>query len=169
MEIFSQIISALENVWDQVMPFLIVKEYEHGVLLRFGKFHKEVSPGLILKWPVIDYVATCYSSYTTLPIRAQTLTTKDDKSIVISAVVKYRIRNAKTFLLEVNDATDAINDITQSYIKQTVMNKTWEELKQMQDSEIQIQVESEVKKFGIKVYYVTVTDLAIVKTLRLMQ
>lgn len=168
MEIISNIVEVVKEFWEHLSPFYIVKEYEHGVLLRFGKFHSKVSAGLVWKIPLVDDILTARNSITTIPIQEQSLTTKDGKNVVISSIVKYKITNAKIFLLEVDDALDAINDITKGKIKELVINRTWEEVKQLKDTELIEPIAEEVKNWGIKVYYITITDLALVKTIRLM-
>jgi len=92
-------------------------------------------------------------------IKNQSLTTVDGLEVTIEAIVKYKISNAKKFLLEVYDADDAINDITQSKIKELVNLSTWEELRRLKDSEIKDLIQKESTEWGIKIYYVTITDL----------
>jgi regulator of protease activity HflC (stomatin/prohibitin superfamily) len=168
MDIVSPIIDLFKEFWEQIMPCYIVKEYEHGVMLRFGKFHSKLNAGLIWKIPFVDEVLTTHNTITTMVIQEQSLVTKDDKNIVIAGIVKYKITNPKTFLLEVEDVVDAINDITKGKIKDIVIHKTWEEVRSIDDNEIKDKVEEEVKNWGIKIYYITITDLAQIRTIRLI-
>lgn len=159
MEILSHLFEFLKMFWYNLMPFTVLNEYEHGVILRFGKFHKSIEAGFNWKIPLADSALYCRNTITTLVMRNQSLTTKDEQQITVEAIVKYKISNAKKFLLEVEDSVDAISDITQAKIKDLVMHKTWEEVKELQDSEIKDLVINEVKDFGVKVFYITVTSL----------
>lgn len=168
MDMISPIIDLFKEFWTNIVPFHIVKDYEHGVLLRFGKFHSKINSGLVWKIPFFDEVLLTHNTITTMVIKEQSLTTKDEKNIVISGIVKYKITNAKTFLLEVYDVADAINDIAKGKIKDLVIHKTWDEVREISDSEIKDKVEEEVKNWGIKIYYITITDLAQIRTIRLI-
>lgn len=168
MDIVSPIIDLLKEGWESVKMFHIVMEYEHGVRLRFGKFHSKIEAGLVWKWPIIDDILLVHNTITTMVVNEQSLVTLDEKNIVISCIVKYKITNPKTFLLEVEDVIDAINDITKGKIKDLVIHRTWDEIRKLKNEDISVEVEKEVKNWGIKIYYITVTDLAQIRTLRLI-
>ena len=159
MEIIAHLLEFIKSFWNNLLPFVIVDEYEHGVILKLGKYHKNITAGFIWKWPFIDEPITCRNTVTTMSIKNQSLTTKDEQPITIECIVKYKIINAKKFLLEVEDSKDAINDVTQGKIKELITNKTWEEVKLLKDTEIREAVVSEAKDWGIKIYYITITSL----------
>jgi regulator of protease activity HflC (stomatin/prohibitin superfamily) len=169
MDFISAIFNLLSEAWAQIRPFFWVQEYDGAILTRFGKYIKDLPPGYHWKWPVIDEVHNCIIATETITVKSQSLTTKDDKNIVISAVVKCKISNPKEYLLKVKDVTNAISDITQGKIKDIVMHKTWEECRGDLDAEITDDLQDEAIKWGISVEYVTITDLAIIKTIRLLQ
>jgi membrane protease subunit HflC len=169
MDFISAILNFLSETWDQVKWWYVIREYEGSVVLRFGKVVKESDPGLHWKLPFIDEVLTCIIATETMTVKSQSLTTKDDKNIVISAVVKCNISNPKKYLIKVKDVTNAISDVTQGKIKDIVMHKTWDECRGDLDGDITKAVKSEAIKWGISVDYVTITDLAIIKTIRLIQ
>lgn len=168
-EVFGHLIEIIKEFWESLMPFIIVKEYEFGVLLRLGKYVKKVDSGLVWKYPLVDSVILTHNTITTLNLRSQSLTTKDGKDVVISGIVKYKVSNPKTFLLEVNDAIDAINDITQGKIKDLVIHMDWNELRELEDTKIKDLVDGETKNWGIKIYYITITDLALMRSIRLVR
>lgn len=159
MEFIAHLLDFVKQFWNNLIPFVVINEYEHGVILRWGKFHKTIEAGFIWKWPFIDSVMHCHNTVTTMVVRNQSLTTKDEQQVTVEAIVKYKIFNARKFLLEVEDSIDAISDITQGKIKELVTAKTWEEVTKMADKEISDLVIPEVKDFGIKVHYITVTSL----------
>jgi regulator of protease activity HflC (stomatin/prohibitin superfamily) len=169
MDFISAILNFLSETWDQVKWWYVIREYEGSVVLRFGKVIKESDPGFHWKLPFIDEVLTCIIATETMTVKSQSLTTKDDKNIVISAVVKCNISNPKKYLIKVKDVTNAISDVTQGKIKDIVMHKTWDECRGDLDGDITKAVKSEAIKWGISVDYVTITDLAIIKTIRLIQ
>lgn len=159
MEIASNIVNFFLQFWTNLLPFFVLNEYEHGIVLRFGKFHKSIESGFIWKIPFVDEIMHCRNSVTTMSTKNQTLTTKDGEQITIESIVKYKIFNAKKYLLEVDDAIDAINDITQGKIKQLVNTKDWNEIRELKDIELKELVSNEAKDWGIKIFYVTITSL----------
>ena len=166
---FDKLIEILSHWWLQIVPFVIVRDYEEAVLLRFGKFKKLLKPGLHLKLPFFDEVIEQHMVVTTLSLDAQSLYTKDKQNVVIKGVVKYKIADVKTFLLEVYDAKDAIADMSQSIIKNVIMSMTLEECTDAEiDNALTKKVRVEARKWGVEVQQVTLTDLAPIRSFRLI-
>ncbi len=166
---FEKLIDIITNWASLLSPFVIVNPYEEGVLNRAGKFKKIVSPGIHFKIPIIDEVVTQYTVTTTLSLPAQSLYTIDKQNIVVKGVVKYKISDVKVFLLEVYDAQDAISDMTQSIIKNIIMSKTLDECIDPEiDNVLTKKARVEVKKWGVEINQVTLTDLAPIRSFRLI-
>lgn len=166
---FDKLIDFLISIIDHVNPFVIVKEYQEAVLLRNGKFKKVWIKGFHLKLPFIDEYIQQHIMLTTLTLPAQSLVTKDGHNIVIKAVVKYKIVDVKTFCLELFDSVDAISDISQGIIKNVVMGSDWEKcIDNDIDNLITKKVRSEIKKYGVEITQVTLTDIAKIRTIRLI-
>ena len=119
---FDKLIEIISHWWLQLVPFVIIREYEEAVLLRFGMFNRVMLAGIHFKIPLIDEVLDQHVVVTTLSLDAQSLYTKDKQNIVVKAVIKYKISDVKTFLLEVYDAQDALSDMSQSIIKNVIPN-----------------------------------------------
>jgi regulator of protease activity HflC (stomatin/prohibitin superfamily) len=166
---FEKLIEIITNWASLLAPFVIVNPYEEGVLNRVGKFKKVISPGIHFKIPILDEVVTQYTVTTTLSLPAQSLYTIDKQNIVVKGVVKYKISDVKIFLLEVYDAQDAISDMTQSIIKNIIMSKTMEECIDPEiDNILTKKARVEVKKWGVEINQVTLTDLAPIRSFRLI-
>jgi regulator of protease activity HflC (stomatin/prohibitin superfamily) len=166
---FEKLVEILTNWFNEIIPIIIVPTYEEGVLLRFGKFKKDVSSGVMFKIPIFDQVITHHIVMTTMTLPAQSLFTQDKQNIVVKGVVKYKIADVKTFLLEVYDANDVISDMTQSIIKSVIMSKTMNECTTQDiDNMLTKKVRVEVRKWGVDVQQVTLTDLAPIKSYRII-
>ena len=164
----NKLIDVIINFWRDVMPVFIINEYQRGVFLHCGKFVKTLEPGLHFKIPFIqDYIAD-HVVPTTLTLPCQSITTKDGKNIVAKGIIKYKIDNIKVFLLEVNDAIDAISDMTQSIIKKQIMKREWDDCVNANlDGIIPVATKTEAQKWGIYVIQVTLSDLGIIRSFRL--
>jgi len=166
---FDKLIEIITNWWLQLTPIIIIRHYEEAVLLRFGKFKSVLKPGLHMKIPLFDEVIDQHVVITTLSLNAQSLYTLDKQNIVVKGVIKYKISDVKIFLLEVWDAQDALSDMSQSIIKNVIMSMSLEECTDAElDNILTKKVRVEAKKWGVEVQQVTLTDLAPIRSYRLI-
>ena len=164
---FDKLIEIITNWWLQLTPVIIIRDYEEAVLLRFGKFSSVLKPGMHVKIPLFDEVIDQHVVVTTLSLDAQSLYTLDKQNIVVKGVIKYKISDVKTFLLEVYDAQDALSDMSQSIIKNVIMSMTLEECTDAElDNTLTKKVRVEARKWGVEVQQVTLTDLAPIRSFR---
>jgi regulator of protease activity HflC (stomatin/prohibitin superfamily) len=166
---FDKLIEIISNWWLQITPIIIIRDYEEAVLLRFGKFKSVLKPGMHFKIPMFDEVIDQHVVVTTLSLDAQSLYTRDKQNIVVKAVIKYKISDVKTFLLEVYDAQDALSDMSQSIIKNVIMSMSMDECTDSElDNTLTKKVRVEARKWGVEVQQVTLTDLAPIRSYRLI-
>jgi regulator of protease activity HflC (stomatin/prohibitin superfamily) len=164
---FDKLIEIITNWWLQLTPIIIIRDYEEAVMLRFGKFKQVLKPGMHFKIPLFDEVIEQHVVVTTLSLDAQSLYTLDKQNIVVKAVIKYKIGDVKTFLLEVYDAQDALSDMSQSIIKNVIMSMTLEECTDQElDNTLTKKVRVEARKWGVEIQQVTLTDLAPIRSFR---
>lgn len=164
---FDKLIDFLIDTIDKLLPVFIINQYDAGVLLRRGVFVKTLQGGIYFKIPFLDEVLSHTVVPTTMELPAQSLTTFDKKHVVVKAIIKYKINDIKTFLLEVNDAVDAISDQTQGIIKDIVMNISLNDVSVEIDNTIIIKARREAKKWGIEIDKVTITNIGEIKSIRL--
>lgn len=166
---FDKLIEIITNWWLQLTPIIIIRDYEEAVLLRFGRFKAVFKPGMHFKIPLFDEVIDQHVVVTTLSLDAQSLYTKDKQNIVVKGLIKYKIADVKIFLLEVYDAQDALSDMSQSIIKNVIMSMTMDECTDSElDNILTKKVRVEAKKWGVEVQQVTLTDLAPIRSYRLI-
>ncbi len=165
-----RILDLLAGGWDLIAPLFVVKVYEGGVVLRFGKYQRTVEPGLHFKWPLVDLHQTTKTCVTTMRLPPQTLTTADDHSVVVSAVVKYQVRDVRPLLTEIWDAADVLADTCMGAIRRTVNDKSYADLvKADAEDAVLERIRAEVNRYGFKVHRLTFTDLGRVRSIRLVQ
>ena len=164
-----RLIDFLLQFLEQALFFKVINQTDQGLRLRFGKFKEQLEPGFHWKVPFVDEILSHTVLWTTYSTPAQSLTTKDGKDVVIKMIIKYRVVDIKTFLLEVWDAIDAISDMTQGIGFDIVKGKTWEDL-QNEDlkKEITKKARTEAKRWGIEIETVTLSDLAKIRSIRLL-
>ena len=150
----------------QIMPWVIIEQWNGAVQLRFGKFIKVLYPGIHFKLPFFDSIIECPVITQSVNVPSQTLTTLDEQSIVLKSIIRYRVSNVRTYLLNVMHATDVLIDTTQGMIRDIVELTTWNGLVDV-NHQITEEVKDFVIKWGIEVEAVTITDLGIVKSFRI--
>lgn len=166
---FDKLVELIVQWIDQLLPVVIIPSYEEGVQLSFGKFKKVLTPGIHLKIPFADEILRQHVVVTTLSLPAQSLYTVDKQNFVVKGVVKYKIADVKTFLLEVYDATDALSDMTLSIIKNIVISLPAEKCIDPElDNILTKKARVEAKKWGVEIQQVTLTDVAPIRSYRLI-
>ena len=149
-----------------MLPFVIVEQWNGSVQLRFGKFIKVLYPGIHFKIPFFDSVIECPIITQSVNLPSQTLTTLDDESIVLKSIIRYKVSNIQTYLLSVMHANDVLIDTTQGIIRDVVEMTKWDNLIDV-NTQITNEVKEYVVKWGIEVEAVTITDLGLVKSFRI--
>lgn len=166
---FDKLIDIIAQWIENFLPVVIVPSYEEGVHLRFGKFKRVISSGIYFKIPLFDEVIRQHVVVTTLSLPAQSLYTLDKQNFVVKGVVKYKIADVKTFLLEVYDAKDALSDMTMSIIKNIVISIPAEKCIDPElDNLLTKKTRVEAKKWGVDIQQVTLTDVAPIRSFRLL-
>ncbi|MFO7898820.1 MAG: protease modulator HflC [Planctomycetota bacterium] len=98
--------------------FYTVNEREHAIRMRFGKpGDKPVSPGLHVKWPVVDTIQKYDRRVRVFTTRDITQTLQDKKTIILQAYLCWEIADPLRFYEAVRyerQAKQKINDIAYS-------------------------------------------------------
>ena len=146
---FERVLDFIATSWNILRPLLVVSDYEGGVVLRFGRYNREITPGLNWKIPLADNAIITSTVTTTMALRPQTLTTKDDLTIVLSAIVKYHISDVRAYLLDIWDSADVLNDLTLGAIREIVASVNYEDLRgSLIEEEVLKTVKDEASRYG---------------------
>jgi regulator of protease activity HflC (stomatin/prohibitin superfamily) len=166
---FERVFDFIANSWNILRPVVVVADFEGGVILRFGRYNREITPGLHWKLPLAENAIVTSTVITTMALRPQTLTTKDDLTIVLSAIVKYRISDVRSYLLDIWDSADVINDLTLGAIRKIVASVNYSDLLDyMMEDEVLKAIKNEASRYGVDIHKVTFSDLGKVRSLRLI-
>lgn len=86
---FEKLFDIIIHFLNDIMPFKVVNQWEKGILLRLGRFKRTVNPGLNFKIPFIDQIMSEPVITQTVNLKSQTVTSLDQKCIVLSSIVRY--------------------------------------------------------------------------------
>jgi len=167
------------------ISFFQVEPEEVGVITRFGKYVREVEPGLNFKIPVIESIVRIpverqqkeEFGFRTISSGIQSKFTKSgtsDESLMLTGdlnladvewVVQYRVADPYSYLFKVRDPIGSLRDISEAAMRQIVGNRTVNEVLTVGRTEVSTQVFEEIQKncneysLGIKIEQIVLQDV----------
>ena len=109
------------------MSMRVVKQYEQGVVLRFGRLIGTRAPGLRFIIPIVDVLHRVSLRVVTLPIQSQGIITRDNVSVGVSAVAYFRIVDPVKSVIAIENVHAAIDQIAQTTLRKVVGQHTLDE------------------------------------------
>ena len=164
---FDKIISLIQQFFHVLVPFYTIDEWERAIILRNGKYHRTVGPGLYMKIPVIEMVWKHTVITQSIDIPPQSVTTSDGKNVVVKGIIRFSIYDIRIFLTTITEPKDVLMDTTGGMIRDIIEQTEWDNLVNV-DKRLTHEVSRFVKKWGIKVDKVTLTDLQIANSIRII-
>ena len=185
----------LPNLWKIVLIFILmifmwisffqVGPEEVGVITRFGKYVREVEPGLNFKIPIVEKIIRVpverqqkeEFGFRTISAGIQSKFTKagtTDESLMLTGdlnladvewVVQYRISDPYSFLFKVREPVNSLRDISEASMRQIVGNRTVNEVLTVGRTEVATQVLEMIQELcneyslGIKIEQVVLQDV----------
>lgn len=125
--IFALIAMAVVALIALPMALKIVKQYEQGVLFRFGRLIGTREPGLRAIVPFADVLHRVSLRIVTMPIQSQGIITRDNVSVDVSAVAYFRVVDAVKSVIAIENVGAAINQIAQTTLRKVVGQHTLDE------------------------------------------
>ena len=147
----------------------VVKQYERGVVLRFGRLRKVREPGLRLIIPFADVMSRVSLRVVTMPIQSQGIITRDNVSVDISAVAYYRVVDAVKSVIAIEIVLAAINQIAQTTLRKVVGQHTLDEILAETDRinmDIRRILDLTTLEWGIEVTLVELKDIQLPDTMK---
>src|SRR6187401_1532308 len=69
----------------------IIRQYERSIILRLGKYHKRIGPGINYRIPFIDNVLVIDIRERVREFKAERMLTKDNVPVTIDAILRYKL------------------------------------------------------------------------------
>ena len=108
--------------------FYIINEQERGVVLRFGKYHSELFPGLRWQPPLIDDVTRINQTRVRDQNFRGDMLTEDENIVQITLQVQYKIGSGKDFVLNVRNPEQSLGVATDSALRHVVGSSTLDDV-----------------------------------------
>lgn len=140
----------------------IVKQYERGVVLTFGKFTGIKNPGFRFIIPLVQTMQRVDVRSTPIDVPKQEVITKDNVTVGVDAVVYFRVIDAPKAVLETTNYIYATSQFAQAALRDVTGNVDLDDLLAKRDAisqQIKEIVDSETDKWGIDVENVKIQNI----------
>ena len=148
----------------------ILREYERGVIFRFGRRASAVlnpggdgsGPGLVLLLPFVDKMVKVSLRTITMDVPPQDVITRDNVSVKVNAVIFFRVLDAAKAVISVEDYLYATSQIAQTTLRSVLGQQELDDLLSSRDKinqELTRIIDEHTNPWGIKVAAVEVKNV----------
>lgn len=140
----------------------IVRQFERGLVFRFGKYKSLRNPGLNLVIPYIDKMTKVDLRLITLSVEPQEVITRDNVTIKVDAVVYFLVINPEHAIIKVADFMKATSQIAQTTLRSVLGQSELDEVLAHRDEinqRLQKIIDHQTEPWGIQVQLVEVKDV----------
>lgn len=140
----------------------IINQWETGVRFRLGRYKDTLAPGLRFIIPIIDGVRRVDMRILTIDIPRQQVITKDNVPVSINGVVYFKVVDAATAIIKVQDYEYAVSQYAQTALRDVVGGMTLDELlaeREQIGKDIEAVVEKASKEWGIEITNIKLQDV----------
>lgn len=149
----------------------IIQQYETGVVFQLGRYSRTLQPGLNLIIPILEWSKIIDMRVTTNDIPKQQVITKDNVPVTINGVVFFKVVDAQTAVIQVQNYLYAISQYAQAALKDVVGGMTLDELlaeRQKIGDEIELITQKEAHNWGLQITTIKIQDVDMPEELKRM-
>jgi regulator of protease activity HflC (stomatin/prohibitin superfamily) len=146
-------------VWPAVK---IVKQWERGIILRFGRYASIRSPGLNLIIPYIERMIKVDTRVETMVVEPQEVITMDNVTVQVDAVLYFQVVNPEAAVMKVMDYEQATTQISLTTLRSVLGQSELDELLSHRDrvnERLQQIIDEHTEPWGVQVTAVEVKDV----------
>jgi regulator of protease activity HflC (stomatin/prohibitin superfamily) len=152
------------------MSVRVVKQYERGVVYRFGRVLREpLRPGLILIVPFVDRLQKVNMQIVTMPVPAQDGITRDNVTVRVDAVVYFRVLDPIRAAVDVQDYLSAIGQVAQTSLRSIIGKSDLDDLlcdREQLNQGMELMIDSPAEGWGVHIERVEVKDVALPESMK---
>jgi regulator of protease activity HflC (stomatin/prohibitin superfamily) len=165
---FDKLIDFILGQIRSIVPIATIHVYQGGCMYTFGKRPRPLLPGWYFKFPYINTCAVDNVVDTTMLLPAQSLQTKDNRQIIVKGSIGFKVIDFLKFFNNVYDTKSALSDRANVIIKELVITNNFDSISDLVfDISLAAKLQSQVKKYGIKVQYAALIDITESRSFRL--
>jgi len=148
----------------------IIKQFERSIILRLGKYHKQIGPGINYRIPFIDNVLVIDIRERVREFKAERMLTKDNVPVTIDAILRYKIIEDRTndAILNVENFNEMIQQVSQTTLRNNIGSSVFQDILSKREEinqHIRSIISNEASNWGIEVAGVEIRQVIIPKEL----
>ncbi|GEB60800.1 slipin family protein [Streptomyces gardneri] len=148
----------------------VVKQYERGVVFRFGRLREEIrSPGFTMIVPVVDRLHKVNMQIVTMPVPAQEGITRDNVTVRVDAVVYFKVVDAADALVRVEDYKFAVSQMAQTSLRSIIGKSDLDDLlsnREKLNQGLELMLDSPAMGWGVAIDRVEIKDVSLPETMK---
>ena len=149
----------------------ILREYERGVVFRFGRLIGAKGPGLFIIIPFVDRMVKVDLRVITMDVPHQEVITKDNVTVRVNAVVYFRVVDPESAVVKVLDHIRATSQISQTTLRNVLGQSELDELltqREKLNQMLQKIIDEHTDPWGVKVATVEIKEVELAEQMKRM-
>jgi regulator of protease activity HflC (stomatin/prohibitin superfamily) len=145
---------------------MIIKQYERAIILRLGRYHRQVGPGVQTRIPFVDSILVVDVREKVREFKAERMLTKDNVPVTIDAILRYRIieERARDAVLNVENFNQMIQQVSQTTLRNNIGSSAFQDIlsrREEVNQHIKTVIAGEASNWGIEVTGVEIRQVII--------
>ena len=141
----------------------VVKQYERGVVFRFGRVQSRVrGPGLTMLIPVADRIEKVNMQIVTMPVPAQDGITRDNVTVRVDAVIYFNVSDPMRVAVDIQDYISAIGQVAQTSLRSIIGKSNLDDLlsnREGLNQGLELMIDSPALGWGVHIDRVEIKDV----------
>jgi regulator of protease activity HflC (stomatin/prohibitin superfamily) len=143
----------------------VVKQFERGVVFRFGRVQTGVrGPGLALLMPIADRLEKVNMQIITMPVPAQDGITRDNVTVRVDAVIYFNVSDPVRVVVGVQDYVSAIGQVAQTSLRSIIGKSDLDDLlgnREGLNQGLELMIDSPAAGWGVHIDRVEIKDVVL--------
>ncbi|MFF8265786.1 slipin family protein [Streptomyces sp. NPDC016562] len=148
----------------------VVKQYERGLVFRFGRLRDEIRPpGFTVIVPGVDRLRKVNMQIVTLPVPAQEGITRDNVTVRVDAVVYFKVVDPASAVVAVEDYRFAVSQMAQTSLRSIIGKSDLDDLlsnREMLNQGLELMIDSPAVGWGVQIDRVEIKDVSLPETMK---
>jgi len=147
----------------------ILKEYERGVIFRFGRVRGVKGPGIFFIIPLVDKMVKVDLRIITMDVPPQDIITQDNVPVKVNAVVYFKVMDPERSVVAIERYIVATSQIAQTTLRSIIGQVDLDDLLSRRDKlnkELQTIIDDQTDPWGVKVSTVEIKDVELPQTIQ---